>query len=190
MRIHHVLVGEDFKTGQETRNSPAEENAERSEGSEEMKRPRHVFQQKTNGQQVKEDPDGARNSVMRLAPLPVDVADGNLTNAGSIPGGKRRDEAMHLPVKGNIVNHFATICFKRSSKVMNVDSGKFGHEPVGAARRYSTHDKIVDTRLAPSADYVVSLLQLGHKLRNLGRIMLQIAIHRQDVVSLGVVETR
>jgi hypothetical protein len=52
----------------------------------------------------------------------------------------------------------------------------------------TAHDEVVDALLAPSADHVVSLFQLGHKFGDLGGIVLQIAIHRQDVVPLGVVE--
>ncbi len=135
MRVHHVLMGKDFEAGKHQRNAAAEKNAERAKGAEEMQRTRHVLQQEANGQQVEEDTHGARNTIVRLAPLAVHIPDRNLADAGAIPGGERRDEAMHLAIERDVVDHLTAIRLEGGAKVVNVDAGKLGHQPVGATRR-------------------------------------------------------
>ena len=97
---------------------------------------------------------------------------------------------MHLAIQRDVVDHLTAIGLERGAKVVNVDAGKLGHQPVGATRRNPAHDEIVDALLTPSADHVVALFQLGDKFRDLGGVVLQIAIHGQDVVALGMIESR
>src|ERR1700677_428777 len=121
-----------------------------------MERARHVLQQEANGQQVEEYTDGARNSVVGLAPLAVHISDGDLANAGAIPGGKRGDETMHLAIQRDVVDHLTAIGLEGGAEIVNVDAGKLGHEPVGTTGRNAAHDEVVDALLAPSADDVVT----------------------------------
>jgi hypothetical protein len=65
--------------------------------------------------------------------LTVHIFDRNLTDAGAVPGSQRRDEAVHLAVQRDVVDHLTTIGLERGAKIMNVDAGKFGHQPIGAA---------------------------------------------------------
>ena len=73
---------------------------------------------------------------------------------------------------------------------MQVDAAEFGHQPVGDLRRQSPHDEVVDALLAPAADDVVTLAQLVEEQRNVVGIVLQIAVHRDDVFALSVVKAR
>ena len=71
---------------------------------------------------------------------------------------------------------------------MDVHSAQLRHQPVGAARGNAAQPKIVDALLAPAADYVVALRNLFKKQRNVSRIMLQVAVHCDDVFAAGVIE--
>ena len=52
------------------------------------------------------------------------------------------------------------------------------------------HDEVVDALFAPSADDVVALFELVEEVGDLLRIVLQIAIHRQDELALRMIEAR
>ena len=116
-----------------------------------MQRAAHVLEQKANGQQIEEDAEGAPDAVMALAPFAIQVADGNLADRGAIPTGQRGNEAVHLAIERNVLDHLAAIGLEGRAEVVNVHAGKLGHQPVGAARGNAPHDKVVDPLLAPAA---------------------------------------
>ena len=153
-----------------------------------MQRARHVFQQKTNGHQVEEDPESAADPVMRFPALPDHIRDGDFADAGAIPGGEGRDEAMHLAVQGNVVDDLAAIGLEGRPEVVNVDARELRHQPVRAPRGNAPHHEVVDALPAPSADNVVPFFQLFQKQRDLARVVLQIAVHGEDELAFGVIE--
>ena len=63
-----------------------------------------------------------------------------------------------------------------------------GHEPVGSARGNAAEEEVVAALRAPAADYVVALFELGEEVGDLVGVVLEIAVHGEDVVALGVVE--
>ncbi len=88
--------------------------------AEEMQRTRHVLQQEANRDQVEEDAEGARNAIMRLATLAVDVADRNLADGRAVGRSQRRNEAVQLAVERNFLDHFATIGLEGRAEVVQV----------------------------------------------------------------------
>ena len=72
---------------------------------------------------------------------------------------------------------------------MDVDAAQLGHEPVGAARGEAAQPEIIDAILAPAADDVVALGNFFEEQRNVGGIVLQVAVHGDDVFAAGVVES-
>ena len=71
---------------------------------------------------------------------------------------------------------------------MNIDAAQFGHQPVGAARGNAAQPEIIDTILAPAADDVVALGNFLEEQRDVGGIVLQVAVHGDDVFAAGMVE--
>jgi hypothetical protein len=71
---------------------------------------------------------------------------------------------------------------------MDSHSAQRGHQPVRAAGRDASQDEIIATLHSPSADYVITLFKLRHEARNLVGIMLQVAVHGQNKLTLRVVE--
>src|ERR1035438_47825 len=96
---------------------------------------------------------------------------------------------MQLSIERNLPEDLAAISFERGAKIVNIDAAQLGHQPVGAARRNAPQPEIVDPILAPSADDVVALGNFLEEYRNVGRIMLQVAIHGDNVLAAGVVES-
>ena len=83
--VHHMLMREQLQRGQEDGNSSAEQHAQGTKQPEEVQRSHHVLQQKTDGQQIEKDAEGAADSVVRLAALAIYVLDGNFADARAMP---------------------------------------------------------------------------------------------------------
>ena len=126
-----MLAGDELQGEEPYRHADSCGHAERPECPEEMKRTGHIAEQKTDGQQIEEDADGARDSIVRLSCQACRIGDGNFADAGSEPGGERGNEAMHLPVKRDILDDFAAVGFEGGAEVVDIDSAEEGHKPVG-----------------------------------------------------------
>src|SRR5665213_2836461 len=96
-------------------------DAQHAKPAKELKRTAHVPEQEADGQEVKKDTEGTTDAIVALAPLAVDVVDGNLGDGSSIPTGEGGNEAVHLAVERNVVDDLAAIGFEGGAKVMNVD---------------------------------------------------------------------
>ena len=72
---------------------------------------------------------------------------------------------------------------------MQRDARELRHQPVGDLRRHAARPQVVHALLAPAADDVVAFVELREQLRNfLGRV-LQIAVHGDDHLAGGGVES-
>ena len=81
------------------------------------------------------------------------------------------------------------IRLERRPEVVNIHARKLRHQPVRAARWDPPHHEVVDALLAPARHHVVALFQLFQEVRNLVRIVLQIAVHRQDEIARRMIES-
>ncbi len=96
---------------------------------------------------------------------------------------------MHLAIQRNIVDDLAAVGFEGCAEVVNVHTRKLGHQPVGASRRNPSHNEVVDPFLPPSRNDVIPLLELLKESGNVIGIVLQIAIHGQNELARGVIES-
>ena len=95
---------------------------------------------------------------------------------------------MQLSVERNLLENFAAVGFERGAEVVNIDAAELGHQPVRDARRNAPHPEIVDADFAPAADDVIACGNLFQKDRDVGGIVLQIAIHGDDIFTARVIE--
>src|SRR5438874_148958 len=79
-----------------------------------------VPQQETNRNQVEKYAERPRNSVVRIAPLTVHVANGHFYNRSPVPGSQGRNEAVQLPIQRNLFKNVSPIRFKGRAKIVNV----------------------------------------------------------------------
>src|SRR5215470_15273016 len=105
-----------------------------------------------------------------------------------MPRSQRRNEAMQFAVQGHLLENLSAIGFERSSEVVNINTAELRHQPICAARREAAQPEIVNAHLAPAADDVVSLGNLFEKNWNVGGIVLQIAVHGDDVLAARMIE--
>ncbi len=96
---------------------------------------------------------------------------------------------MKFTVQRNLLKNVAAVRFERGAEVVDIDAADLGHHPVGNARGNAAHPEIVDAVLAPSADDVVTGSNLFQKDGNVVGIVLQIAIHGDDVFPARVIES-
>src|SRR5208283_2224627 len=190
MLVHDVDLGvQELLQNQPAGDAAARQNAEHPHRAEEVQRPRKIFEQEADGNKVEENAEGARNSVMRNTAFPDYVLDRNFDDRRAIPRGQCRDEAVKLSVEWNLSQDFAPVSLTSCAKVVDVNAAQFRHEPVGAARRNAPQPEIIDAILAPSDDNVVTLGNLLQEQRDIGRIVLQVAVHGDDVFPAGMVKS-
>src|ERR1700686_3102956 len=96
---------------------------------------------------------------------------------------------MELPIERDLAENFAAIRFKCTAQLMDIDAAQLGHQPVRASRREAAKPEIIDARLAPAADDVIALSNFFEEQRDVGGIVLQIAVHGDDVFAAGMVES-
>ena len=183
-----MLPGDELEDHEPDCHPHAGEDSKRAEGSEEVQRARHIAEKKADGEQVEEDAEGAGETIMRLPCRARWISNGDFADAGAIPGGKRRDEAMHLAVERDVLDHFAAIGFEGGAEVVDVDATENRHQRVCRAGRNAAEKKIVRTLGTPTADDVVTLFEFGEEGGDLIGVVLEVAIHSEDVVALGVIE--
>src|SRR5258708_22881684 len=189
MLAHDALVPEQLAGHQPQRYGQADRHAEHSGGPEKMRRPIHVFEQEANGDEIEEDPERPGNAVMRRAFRADDVLDRNLADGSAILRSQCGNEAMQFAIQWHLLDNLAPIGLIGRAEIVNGDAAEFVHGPVCDARGQAAHHEIVDALLAPSADQIVTLLQLFEECRNIVGIVLQIAIHGDDELALSVGKT-
>ena len=96
---------------------------------------------------------------------------------------------MEFAIEWNLFEDLAAIGLEGSAEVVDIDAAEFGHHPVGDPGRNAAHPEIIDADFAPAADDVVPRGNFFEEERDVSGVVLQIAIHGDDVFAAGVVET-
>src|ERR1700734_3412092 len=96
---------------------------------------------------------------------------------------------MQLAIERHLLQNLAAVGLEGGAEVMNIDAAQSGHEPVRNPRRNAAHPEIVDASFAPAADNIVTGGNLLQENWNVGRIVLQIAIHGDNVFAARMIET-
>src|SRR5437763_16644501 len=180
---------EEFFCGQEGRQPATEQHAQHPKGAEEVQRTGEITQQKADRKQIEKDAEGPSDAIVRNTALTVDVLDRNLADGGAMPRRQRGNEAMQLTIKRDLLDQFATISFKRGAEIVDINAAQLRHEPIGDARWNAPDHEVVDALLTPAAHDVVAFFQFFQEERDIVGIVLQVAIHRDDVLSPGIVES-
>src|SRR5215472_17587339 len=109
----------------------------------------------------------------------------NLGHARPVPVCVNRNETMHLAVKLNALQRLPPIGFQGASIIVQMNPRNRRDEPVGQRARQIALQRGVLPLLPPARDEIVAFIQFGQELRNIGRIILEIAIHGDEDISLG-----
>src|SRR5262249_32863173 len=74
-------------------------------------------------------------------------------------------------------------------EVVDINAAQLRHQPIGASGRNAVQPEIINADLAPAADNVVSLGNLFEKDRNVRGVVLQVAVHGDDVLAARMIKT-
>jgi hypothetical protein len=72
---------------------------------------------------------------------------------------------------------------------VQLDAGDLRDQPIRDPRGQKPPDRMVVPFLAPTADDIVPFLKLRHQHGNIGRVILEIGVHRHDHAAPGVGKT-
>src|SRR5437867_3336324 len=114
---------------------------------------------------------------------------GHFYDPGSVRGGVDRQKAVHFAVKPYAVDHMALIGLHRTAKIVKPDSRDRGNQSVRKNAWNISPDVVVLPVLSPSGNHVVSLVEQVEHLRNIGRIVLAVAIQRNNRASARMIES-
>ena len=98
-----------------------------------------------------------------------------------------RDEPVQLAVDADLAQHLAAVELEPAIVIVEAAAAHAADHPVEDAAGIDLVPGIV-AGLLPAADHVVSLFELGQEARNLGRVVLKIAVEREDQVAPGGLE--
>src|SRR5467141_2953125 len=97
---------------------------------------------------------------------------------------------MQLPIEGEVLNNLSAVGLEGSAKVMQWDSRKLSHGPIRNAARQAAGKPSVFPFRAPTTNDVEAFVKFFDERRNLGGIVLQIAVHGDDDFASGGVKPR
>src|SRR5258708_7295481 len=95
-----------------------------------MHRPRKVFQQKLDRQNIEHHIEGAAEPVMRIARDARRVADGHFSDSRAIKACQRRNEAMQFTVQIDFLEYFSTISLESCAEISKLNARCLRHQPV------------------------------------------------------------
>ena len=146
--------------------------AAHAQQAEKLQRARGIIQQEFHDHQVQEHADGTADSVIGLSILAVGVFDRHFGDFRAAGTGKSGNEAVQFAVELNFLDNLAAVGLESRPEVVQVDSRKLGHHPIGDAAGKLAGQPGVVALVAPAADEVVAFLELFDEARNLSRIVL------------------
>src|SRR5215472_17629819 len=127
---HVVLMSDELLDAQPRHHATTRHDAHHPEAAKEMQRARQITQEETNGEEIEEYPEGPRNPVVRSPTFAVHILDRHFADGCAVPRCERRDKAVQLAIKRNLLQDVSAICLERSPKIMNIDAADFRHHPV------------------------------------------------------------
>ncbi len=118
------------------------------------------------------------------------MIDHQLGHAGALPGREDRDEPVHLAVEAHAFEHPAAVGLERAPEVVQGYSRDARDQSVGEPRRDLAGDEGVVAILPPARDHVVALFELREQPRDVGRIILPVAVDGNDDLAARQIERR
>jgi len=96
---------------------------------------------------------------------------------------------MHLPVQTDPVDYLSFVSFKRTAKIMESHSGHRRNQPIGENAWDIPLDDVILPIFSPAGNHVETLINEVQHSRNIGGIVLSVAIQRDNHVALSEIES-
>ncbi len=141
-------------------------------------------------EQVEQDAHGAREAVLAVTEAARVVVHLHLQHARARRARHRRQEAVLLGVDRQVLDDLAAEGLERAAGVVHRRAGHPGDQAVGGPGGNAPQEEAVVAPPPPAGDDVEALFQGGHHARDVGRIVLQVAVQRDHHLPVGAVEAR
>ena len=105
------------------------------------------------------------------------MVDGDLHQAGTVLLAQHRDETVHLAIQGQSFGQVAAQSPQGTAHVQKSYAGDLANQPVADPRRNLTQEEMVLTAGPQAQDGIVTLLQLVQQTSDVGRVVLEVAVH-------------
>ena len=178
----------DFLREHPQKNSQPDDGKRHTCASEEMERAIGIIPPKPDRDHIDESLHGALPIVLGHAMEARVVRDLHLADTESLELEECWDESVHLSEEIDILKTFTTIRFQAASGIMNLVMYENRSEHIRPAREKSLHE-IITTLETPSGYHVIPLIHLCEEKRDIVRIILKVAIDRDDDLSLRCLDT-
>ena len=122
------------------------------------------------------------NPYLEAPCRPAPMADLDLGDAKPSRVRQDRDETVQLAVDADLAQHLAAVKLEPAIVVVQAAAGQRADHPVEDPAGIDLVPGVVAS-LLPAADDVVSLFELGQEAGNLGRVVLKVAVEREDEVA-------
>ena len=144
--------------------------------------------EKAHRQQVEQDFVCPPEAIFALACHARVVRDHHLRHARACPRRVDGDEAVHLAVERVRLEDHAAVGLEGAAVVVQVKARDLANETVGdEARKLAAHGLVLAV-LAPAGDDVVPLVELLQHRGDVGRVVLQVGVERDDDAGARVVD--
>ena len=127
---------------------------------------------------------------MGFAAPPRQILDGNLRDGRTGPACKCWNKAVQFTIQLQVLHHLTPVRFESGSEIMQLQTAEFCHQPIRDMAGQAAREPAILPLKTPTADDVISLAQFGNERRDFGRIVLEIAVHRNNDFSLSEIEPR
>src|ERR1700722_13555064 len=175
---------------QPEQSASAQPRADQSPLPEKMHRPRKIFQQKPNGENVEHYPKRPAKPIMRSPRRTRQIANRHLRPPSSVKRRQRRNEPMQLAIQVDVLQNLRAISLESRAEVPQLNARNLRHHPIRNPGRNLPRHGIIQPVLPPPASDVVPFFDFFKQRRNILGSMLQIAIERNDNAPLSLLESR
>lgn len=166
-----------------------EGEADHAAQSEKIHRLERVFVQKLYRNQIEDHLEDPLQTILRMPGRPRKMIDRLLADFRTVPLRINGQEPVHLSVEAHPFDHFGPVSFERTPEVVQLHAGNGRDKAVGQNAGQVALQRIVFAVLAPAGTNIVALFNPGQQLRQIRRIVLQIAIHRNNDIARSKIET-
>ena len=147
-----------------------------------MQRPVPVAAHERHREQVEEAAHVPLDAVVRAAVLAGPVVDGQLRDPVAAVVGEDGDVAVQLAVELHPVDDLGAVRLESAVHVVEAHARDLAGDRVEDLRRDAPRDRVAALRL-PARDEVVALVELRQQPRDLGGVVLQVAVNCHDDVA-------
>src|SRR5438874_4799411 len=188
-RFDEVLLPGELEVHRPGRGEARAEDGEDPESAEDVDGLRCVAREELHHHEIEDHLERAAQAVLALARVARPVVDDHLRDASPLPARIDGDEAVHLAVELHVAQHFAPVGLERAAVIVQPDAADEADDPIGDPRRQLAAEFLVHPVLAPAAHHVAAGFQMREQLLDVGRVVLQVAVHWHDHVAPRVLDS-